>query len=134
MSAKPILLDTNVASYLYGKKPEAALYDQAVRGRRAAVCFQTAAEMLSGADMRGWGAQRRSGLREFLDTKTIVYPDRPMLQTWAHLRAALRKKGIVVDNADMWVAATALALDVTLVAHDAVFRQIAGLKLVCHAP
>ena len=134
MSARPVLLDTNVASYMYGKKSEAALYEGAVRGRRVAVSFQTAAEMLSGADMRGWGAQRRSGLREFLDGKMIVYPDRPMLEIWAHLRAALRRKGVVVDTADMWVAATALALDVTLVAHDAVFRQIAGLKLVCHAP
>jgi tRNA(fMet)-specific endonuclease VapC len=134
MSATPALLDTNVASYLIGEKPEAALYDHALHGRPAAVSFQTAAELLSGADMRGWGARRRKGLREFLRTATILYPDRAMLQTWAHLRAALWKQGLVVGTADLWVAATALAHDLTLVAHDAVFRQIAGLKLVCHAP
>lgn len=83
--------------------------------------------------MRGWGAQRRRALKRFLDDALIVYPNRAMLQTWSHLRAALAKKGLVVDTADMWVAATALDLDLTLFAHDAVFRQIAGLKLVCHA-
>lgn len=134
MSATPALLDTNVASYVVGKKPEAALYDHVLRDRAAAVSFQTAAEMLSGADMRGWGARRRSGLHDFLRTAAIVYPDRTTLQTWAHLRAALSRRGLTIDTADLWVAATALAHDLTLVAHDAVFRQITGLKLVCHAP
>jgi tRNA(fMet)-specific endonuclease VapC len=134
MSARPALLDTNVASYLFGKKPQAALYEHALRGRHAALSFQTAAELLAGADMKGWGAQRRRALKRYLDDAMIVYPNRATLQTWSHLRAALAKKGLVVDTADMWVAATALDLDLTLFAHDAVFRQIAGLKLVCHAP
>lgn len=134
MSATPALLDTNVASYVVGEKPEAALYRLDLRGRRNAVSFQTVAELLSGADMRGWGARRRSALREFLRSAMIVYPDRAMLQTWAHLRAALSRRGLTVATADLWIAATALTHDLTLVAHDAVFRQIAGLKLVCHAP
>ena len=134
MSAAPVLLDTNVASFLHGGKPEAALYHHALRGRRAAVSFQTAAELLSGADMRGWGGQRRRGLASFLADTTILYPDMDMLRTWSHLRAALVKKGLTVATADMWVGATALRHDLTLLAHDGVFRQIAGLKLVCHAP
>jgi predicted nucleic acid-binding protein len=33
-------------------------------------------------------------------------------------------------EADRWVAATALHLDVPLVAHDAIFRSVTGLELV----
>jgi predicted nucleic acid-binding protein len=80
------------------------------------------------------GGGTGSALAEFLETLTIVHSDADLLQVWAHLRAALSKKGLVVATADMWIAATALRHGLTLVAHDAVFRQIAGLKLVCHAP
>jgi predicted nucleic acid-binding protein len=93
-----------------------------------------AASLLSGADLRGWGAQRRRALTSFIGETTILYPDREMLQTWAHLRAALSKQGLIVAFADLWIAATALRHGLTLVAHDTVFRQVAGLKLVCHAP
>lgn len=134
MNESPALLDTSVASFLFSLRPQAALYHGYLRGRRMAVSFQTAAELMSGADIRGWGAARRRVLAEFLGTLTIIHSNADLLQTWAHLRAALTKKGLVVDTADMWIAATALCHGLTLVAHDAVFRQIAGLKLVCHAP
>lgn len=133
MTVTPILLDTNVASFALAARPEVALYQSELRGRRGAVAFQTAAELLAGADMRGWGAQRRRKLSRFFDDYLVLYPDRETVQTWAHLRAALARKGLTVAIADLWIAATALRHDTTLFAHDAVFRQISGLKLVCHA-
>ncbi|MCW8138365.1 MAG: PIN domain-containing protein [Planctomycetota bacterium] len=133
MSVAPVLLDTNVASFLFSVRPEAALYHRDLRGRRMSVCFQSAAELMAGADIRGWGRTRRRALSAFLATLKIVHTDADLVQTWAHLRAALSKQGRVVATADMWIAAAALRHDLLLVAHDAVFRQIAGLKLVCHA-
>ncbi|MBX3466582.1 MAG: PIN domain-containing protein [Planctomycetes bacterium] len=133
MSTAPVLLDTNVASFLLMSRPEGALYGGDLRGRRGAVSFQTAAELLSGADMKGWGAQRRRNLSKFFADYLVLYPEQDTVQTWAHLRAALAKKGLTVGFADLWVAATALRHGLTLLAHDSVFRQIAGLKLVCHA-
>jgi len=134
MSVAPALLDTNVASFLLMARPEGALYQSALQGRRSVVAFQTAAELLAGADMRGWGAQRRRKLAGFFRESPVLYANQETVQTWAHLRAALSKRGIVLDTADLWIAATALTHDMALLAHDAVFRQIAGLKLVCHAP
>ncbi|MCO5168640.1 MAG: PIN domain-containing protein [Planctomycetes bacterium] len=131
--AQPVLLDTNVASFLFAVRPERALYQSALRDRRLAISFQTEAEMLAGADARGWGAKRRRMLAKFFDGVMVIYPERETVRTWAHLRAALEKQGLVVETADMWIASIALTRNLTLLAHDAVFRQIAGLKLVCHA-
>lgn len=134
MSDAPVLLDTNVASFLFSVRPQAALYHRDLHGRRMAVSFQTAAELLFGADVKDWGRTKRRALSAFLATLKVLHSDADLVQTCAHLRAALSKQGLVVASEDTWIAATALRHDLTLVAHDAVFRQIAGLKLVCHAP
>jgi len=134
MSVAPVLVDTNVASFLFANRPERALYQPALRGRRATIAFQTEAEMLAGADIRGWGGKRRQTLAEFLRDIPVIYPDRDTVRTWAHLRAALEKQGSVLDTADLWIAATALTHDLTLLAHDTAFRRVGGLKLVCLAP
>lgn len=134
MSTKPVLVDTNVASYSLMGRAESALYQNDLRGRRGAIAFQSAAELLAGADMRDWGAQRRRKLAKLLDDYLVVFPDMDTVRTWAHLRAALARQGLTIATPDLWIAATAIRHDLTLVAHDAVFRHVAGLKLVCHAP
>lgn len=45
----PVLIDTNVASYLFGKKREAELYAPCCDGRRALLAVQTVAELRIGA-------------------------------------------------------------------------------------
>lgn len=128
------MLDTNVASFLLTSRPEAKLYARDVRDRRTTVAFQTAAELLAGADFRGRGARRRRGLSRFLGDLDVLYPDRETVGTWGHLRASMLTQGVAVITADLWIAAIAITRDMTLIAHDAVFRRVPGLRLVCHLP
>lgn len=132
MTRAPVLLDTNVASFVYGKRPQVALYADDLRGRRGLLAFQTVAEMLCGADAKGWGAKKRRELAEFLENYKIVHTTREMLSTWGHIKAATRRAGVVIETADLWIAATAITLDTTLVAHDAVFQLVPGLRLITH--
>ncbi len=44
------------------------------------------------------------------------------------LTGALRRAGTPVDTNDLWIAATALANDLTLVTGDTHFRHIPGLR------
>jgi len=130
------VLDTNVTSFVYGEKPEGDLYADDLKDRVLYLSFQTVAEMRAGAEMAGWGARRKKELLAFLEAYETVYPDdqNDMVGHWAAMRAAMKKKGVALSLQDSWVAATALALDVALVAHDGAFRHVPGLKLTCHAP
>lgn len=130
----PVLVDTNVASYLFGNGPEAALYAPHCEGRRALLAVQTVAELRVGAASRGWARRRREELEEFLGQYRVVFPDHAIVDAYVRIRAGAMRAGLAISVADTWIAATARAEGVTLVAHDAAFRHVEGLKLVCHAP
>jgi predicted nucleic acid-binding protein len=126
------LAHTNVASFLYGDKPEAGLYRAACRHHLIFLSFQTVLEMLTGAEIKGWGEKRRAKLEEFLNLYEHVYPDEHTVRTCARLTASLRRKGKTLSIADTWIAATALASDLVLIAHDGAFRHVPDLRLICH--
>lgn len=130
----PALLDTNVASFILTARAEAALYEHDLHGRRRMIAFQTEAELLAGADIRGWTGRRRASLTRFLKDVTTVYPTRGTSRAYGHLHAALTQAGEPLETADLWIAATSLATGITLIAHDAAFRRVSGLRLICRAP
>jgi predicted nucleic acid-binding protein len=49
---------------------------------------------------------------------------------YANLKAARRQQGLALDDNDLWVAATALAMGARLVTRDGDFAGIAGLSVV----
>jgi predicted nucleic acid-binding protein len=54
------------------------------------------------------------------------------LRAWAHRSGhALGQK---IHEADRWVAATAVALDLELVAGDGIFQDVTGLDILAVAP
>jgi len=59
VSREPAVVDTNVASFLYGGEPEAGLYEPDVKGRRLFLAPQTVAEMLHGGRLARWSAEER---------------------------------------------------------------------------
>ncbi len=132
----PAILDTNVASFLAGERPQAELYRDDCKDRVLTLSFQTVAEMLAGAEIRRWGAKRRAQLATFLARYETIHPDdeNGMVTAWATVRAAQRAKGKTLSVQDAWVAATALASGLVLIAHDRGFRHVPGLDLICHAP
>ena len=48
---------------------------------------------------------------------------------YAQIKVALRQQGTPLDECDLWIAATALALDAILVASDSDYERIVGLGL-----
>ena len=49
--------------------------------------------------------------------------------TYAHIKVAAQRQGTSLDECDLWIAATALALDAILVTSDSDYQRIAGLGL-----
>lgn len=130
----PAVLDTNVVSFIYGGKREAKLYDPEITGRRLILSFQTVAELRHGAALHDWTSARRESLTAFIYALEIKYCDDEVVDAWADLMTTLTRKRQPLSVADTWIAATAIALDLPLLAHDKAFRRVPGLDLICKAP
>ncbi|MEZ0229192.1 MAG: PIN domain-containing protein [Planctomycetota bacterium] len=133
---KIAVIDTNIASFFYGDRPELELYREACEGKRIEVGFQTVAELLQGAELRGWGAERRRNLRAFIRGLRVVPYDLGLAKAWASVSAKSIGNGRSLTDGDAWIAATAVYRRATLVTHDRDFvdLDIDGLDVVCHAP
>lgn len=108
-------------------------YRALLAGRSAVISFVTVAELEFGAAVANWAATRRALLSEALDRTGTIWADHALTRRHPALRAWCVKHGHGLGQkeheADRWVAATAIALDVPLVSHDNVFRHVDGLNL-----
>jgi predicted nucleic acid-binding protein len=84
--------------------------------------------------LAGWGAQRRGRLEARLAVAEIVWAGDGLVDEYVSLRLECSVLGHPLGQkhheADRWIAATARWLDVPLVAHDAVFRDAPGLRVI----
>jgi predicted nucleic acid-binding protein len=130
-----VVVDTNVASFLFNRRPQLRLYEQDLRGARKAISWQTVAEMLHGAERGNWGRTERARLDRFLRDFAKVPVDIELALAWARTIVASSRQGRRLETADAWIAASAILRGATLVTHDPDFRDlaIAGLTVVCRA-
>lgn len=76
-------------------------------------------------------AARLSGVRDFLETLTIMEATLPVAETFGSIRARLLDRGLPVGGMDLLNAATALVHYLTLVTHNIQdYTHIPGLTLV----
>ena len=99
--AHTFLLDTDVASYIFGEKSDAARYEPLLAGAVAVISFVTLAEMLYGALKHNWSDRRIQTLeRHFAEKYTILPYSEAVAKTWARLVASCGLQGLTVgDNA-----------------------------------
>lgn len=139
-SRGPVVVDTGVfgATMTPSGKPLASGYQPLLEGRRAVISFVTVAELRFGAAVARWGPRRLSKLDERLIQAPTIWATPDLVGTYARLRAWCVQNGHGLHQkdheADRWVAATAIHLGVPLVAHDAIFANLAGLHLITRLP
>ena len=126
----PVVLDSNVVSYIFNRNLIARHYVERLRGARQHISFQTLEETWYGAHSRGWGASRKQDLASHLERYEIVWPDTDLVEACARLRAERRAAGRELGMADAWIAATAIMLNCPLASHDGHFVEIPNLQLI----
>jgi tRNA(fMet)-specific endonuclease VapC len=126
-----LVVDTDVASFLFKKDTRAALYAPRLSGHMLAISFQTLAELDLWALSAGWGASRKQQLEHYL-RRYIVQDSSPALcRRWAEVLDDARRRGRPIATADAWVAATALFLNVPLVTNnESHFSSVPGLTVI----
>jgi tRNA(fMet)-specific endonuclease VapC len=130
-SSEPVLIDTDVLSYLHNEHSLSAAYRAILAGRQGLVALQSVAEMRFGAILNGWGEKRRKALEDFLSVYTVISPNDETALHWAQLQAQVSRAGRHTAPNDAWIAATALEYDLILLTHNVDdFLAVDGLRLL----
>jgi tRNA(fMet)-specific endonuclease VapC len=135
--AEPVLLDTDVFSFLLKGPPASDPWVPLVQGKYLLLCFVTVAELLLWAESHNWGQQRRDSLQAKIDTTTVLPYNEALMAEWARLVATARSDrhpiGAKAQANDAWIAATARLYRVPLATGNlAHYTGIPGLDLVRH--
>jgi predicted nucleic acid-binding protein len=131
-----IVVDTNVfgAELTRRGAAVAGAYRDHVEGRALFVSFVTVAELRYGARLAGWGEQRVQRLNASLAAAEVVWAGDGLVDEYVALRRECSMSGHPLaqkhHEADRWIASTARWLGVPLVAHDSVFRDAPGVRVI----
>jgi tRNA(fMet)-specific endonuclease VapC len=115
----PVVLDTDVASFLFKSDSRAQSYLPHLRDRQWLISFMTEAELEQWALLSNWHAKRIEWLRVFLGRFAIVPSSRDLVLKWAEIMVAARRTGRRLETADAWIAPTAALYNAPLVTHNA---------------
>jgi tRNA(fMet)-specific endonuclease VapC len=97
---KPVVLDTDVVSFLFKSDSRAQAYLPHLRDRQWLISFMTEAELEQWALLANWHAKRIDWLRIFLARFVIVPSSRDLILKWAEVMVVARRAGRRLETAD----------------------------------
>lgn len=133
-----VVVDTDIFSQLYITPEFAekrgipiAAWRSVLAGARVVISFQTKAEVLAGIYGSSWSESRTTSAMADLERFPTIPADRSVIEAFANLSAACRKRGHAlhdkIHTADRWVAASAIAKRLPLMARDGIYVGVPGL-------
>jgi tRNA(fMet)-specific endonuclease VapC len=125
------LLDTDICIYIRKGRPEGVVRRfETIRPGEAVLSVITYGELLYGAEKNALREQSLHRLQQLSDlVPTLPLPDNAA-HTYGFLRAELERRGEMIGNNDLWIAAHALASGLILVTNnEKEFRRVHGLKV-----
>ena len=114
----PVVVDTDVVSFLFKNDSRARLYLPLLRGRKLLVSFMTEAELEQWILLARWSADRVQRFHAFMVGFAAVPSSRDLILKWAEVMVAARASGRRIEAPDAWIAATALLYGASLVTHN----------------
>jgi predicted nucleic acid-binding protein len=104
--AEPLLLDTNVYTFLTDPRKRRPDWVAAVQGRLLVLSFVTVGEVLHGAMSGGWSDRNLAAMEARLRAYPVVPGTFGVARKFAELRRRFHKQ---IGDDDLWIAACALA-------------------------
>jgi tRNA(fMet)-specific endonuclease VapC len=125
------MLDTNICIYIRRQPPRQMLARfERLKPGEAVLSAITYGELLYGAEKSAHRTQAMPLLEELAAIIPVVPLPLEASRAYGAIRAALEAKGEMIGNNDLWIAAHATVMDVTLVTNDErEFRRVATLKV-----
>jgi tRNA(fMet)-specific endonuclease VapC len=129
-----LLVDTDVASFLFKNSPRARPFRPLLQSKSPALAFVSVAELFKWALKRNWAGRKLEHLESALRSYLIIPYDRDLAWAWARTVAACEGAGRPIAPSDAWVAAAALRNDIPLLTnnlkHFEAAESLCGLKLL----
>jgi tRNA(fMet)-specific endonuclease VapC len=125
------ILDTDICIYARRRRPPALLarFDKLQPGE-AILSVITYGELLYGARKSIESKRAIEIIEEFASLFEVAPVTPETAQAYGLLRSALASRGEIIGSNDLWIAAQAKHLGLTLVTgNEREFRRIAGLKI-----
>jgi tRNA(fMet)-specific endonuclease VapC len=125
------LLDTSICIYIRQQRPEAVLSRfRKLRPGEAALSIITYGELLYGAAKSAQRTLALERLRELVHFLPALALPENAGEAYGAIRAELESKGQMIGNTDLWIAAHALTIGLTLVTNNQKeFQRVSGLKV-----
>jgi len=127
------LLDTNAFSDLMREHPKVDARLASISStHRVVICSIVRGEIRYGIECLPQGKRRQE-----LEAKAVrlfeVLPCEPVPEAagdyYARIKRTRQRKGLVLDENDLWITSTALALGAVLISRDSDLQQIDGLTV-----
>ena len=124
------LLDTDTCVYWLRGRPSIRSRLAAIGPSEVGVSIITLAELQYGAACSTQPEANQQALLKLVGGLTLLGISPPITKLFADSKAALRSQGNLLEDLDLFIAATALSHALTLVTHNtAHFQRLAGLSL-----
>jgi tRNA(fMet)-specific endonuclease VapC len=125
------MLDTDISSYIMKRSHDAVLRRlQTVPIGVVCISVITKSELLFGVEVSPRRQQDTAALAEYLrHVEVLEFPDEAALH-YAHIRASLKARGMMIGANDLFIAAHARSLGLTLVTNNTgEFGRVDDLKI-----
>ena len=125
------MLDTDISSYIMKRSHDSVLRKlQTVRIGVVCISVITKSELLFGVEVSPRQQQDHAALDEYLrHVEVLDFPDEAALH-YAQIRASLKARGTMIGANDLFIAAHARFLDLTLVTNNTGgFGRVQNLKI-----
>jgi tRNA(fMet)-specific endonuclease VapC len=131
MSTLRYLLDTNICIYIAKQRPPSVAKRFAkLSAGSVGMSLITFGELRYGAEKSTQRTQALDTLNRLETLIPVIAPDDSVGERYGAIRAHLERTGTPIGNNDLWIAAHAFALGVTLVSNNTrEFERVPKLKL-----
>jgi tRNA(fMet)-specific endonuclease VapC len=121
------LIDTNVIIRFF--KGETELFSLFDEMEKLYISSVSVGELMYGAALSQKADFNRENYFCFCEQMKVLYPDLEVAKSYGRIKASLKMKGRPIPENDIWIAATALAADLTLVTADSDFSFVDGISV-----
>lgn len=121
------IVDTNVIiRVLKGQTELFSLFDDM---EKLFVSSISVGELMYGAELSKKRDDNVDGYMAFCEQMNVLVPDEEVGRYYGKIKAQLKRSGKPIPENDIWIAATAMAGNLTLITADSDFEAVDGLML-----
>jgi tRNA(fMet)-specific endonuclease VapC len=124
------LLDTNIVIYVLKRRPIEVLKIFNTNASRMAVSSITLSELIYGAEKSANIDRNLEAIEEFISHLEVLPYDAKASQHYGQIKASLEKRGEIIRENDIYIAAHAISQGLILVTNNLrEFQRVANLAL-----